>query len=170
MNIAKARSPEEGAAAQAWQRRVHALHLRGIPAGRIAATLHAERSAVEEALRAIAAEEVAGVPLVQERTRLLAAAQAVEAEAWSLFHQLPGIDTSGRLAALNTVLAAQAQAAELLNTLGHETAIDELAALGKQFLTLLKDGKVLLAGAYDGRSGADDGLLDRLATRRNISP
>ncbi len=170
MNVAKAGSPEEGAAAQAWRRRVQALHLRGIPAGRIAAMLHTERVAVEEALRAIATEETAGSPLAQERTRLLAAAQAVEAEAWNLFHQLPGIDASGRLAALNTILAAQAQAAELINTLGHEATIDELAALGKQFLALLKDGKVLLAGAYDGRSGAGDGLLDRLSALSTTAP
>jgi hypothetical protein len=75
---------------------------------------------IKSDLAVIAGERATTRDFDAERQRLADAARAVEAEAWALYERLPGRDGAGRIGALRTALAAQAQVADAIGNL--ETA------------------------------------------------
>jgi hypothetical protein len=125
------------------------MTVRGLANDQIAAVAGVDEATVREDQQASAEDVLGKEPLAAERARLLAAARQVEQAAWQIFRDLPPHVVEARLAALGTVLSAHGRTIEIVGAIERQSMVQDLAALGEQFLTQVRDGKIVLGLGYD---------------------
>jgi hypothetical protein len=132
----------------ARRQQVEALEVRGASAAAIAKELHGDLRTIRRDLAWLALTRGQTLAVPAARLRLLAAAQAVELEAWKLHAKLPADDTNGRLGCLSKVLGAHERQAALLGAIETATLAAEVAELREQVAALVGErGSMRLVGS-----------------------